>query len=97
MIRQLFRTWIAFIVGGMIGATVMWLMAPMSGEETRRILRENIADAQMKANMTIEDAQTKAHQVTEIGRRVVEESKSSLERGAEDVKSVARGTSTNDM
>jgi gas vesicle protein len=97
MIRQLFRTWMAFIVGGMVGATVMWLMAPMSGEETRRILRENIADAQIKANTTIEDTQAKARQVTEIGRRVVEESKSSLERGAEDVKSVARGTSSGNM
>ena len=92
MIKQLFRTWMAFMIGGMVGATVMWLMAPMSGEETRRILRENLADAQIKANVAVEDAQVKAQQLTDIGRRVVEEQKSSIARGAEEVKSVARGS-----
>lgn len=92
MIKQLFRTWMAFIIGGMVGATVMWLIAPMSGEETRRILRENLVDAQIKAGATIEDAKMKAQQVSDIGRRVVEEQKSSIERGAEEVKSVARGS-----
>ena len=91
MIKQLFRTWMAFMVGGMIGAMVMLLMAPMSGEETRRMLKANFADAQAKVGVRIEDAQVKAHQISDIGRRVVEEQKASLERGAEEVKSVAMG------
>ncbi len=91
MFKQLLRTWMAFMVGGLIGATVMWLVAPMSGEETRRILRANLADVQSQVGLRIEDAQVKAHQISDIGRRVVEEQKASLERGAEEVKSVAMG------
>ncbi len=91
MMKQMVRNWLAFIIGGMVGLTVMWLMAPMSGEETRRMLSENIADAQMKAGEVIEDAQLKARQISNIGRKVVEEQKTSIERGTEELKSVARG------
>jgi gas vesicle protein len=91
MFKQLFRTWMAFMIGGMLGATVMWLVAPMSGEETRRILKANLADAQVEVGRRFEDAQVKAHQISDIGRRVMEEQRTSLERGAEEVKSVAMG------
>lgn len=90
--RQLYRNWVAFMIGGMLGVVVMWLMAPMTGEETRRILSENLADAQAKANIMLEDAQEKARQISDIGRRMVEEQKSSLERTAEEIKSVAKGS-----
>jgi gas vesicle protein len=83
--------WLAIFISGMVGATVMLLVAPMSGEETRRILRETLADAQVKAGTAIGDAQAKARQLTDIGQRVIEEQKSSIERGAEEAKSVAFG------
>ena len=59
MIKQFIKIWMAFMIGGMAGVAVMWLIAPMSGEETRRILSENLADAQSKANIAIEEAQEK--------------------------------------
>ena len=88
--RQLFRNWVAFMIGGMLGVVVMWLMAPMSGEETRRVLSENLTDAQTKANILLEDAQVKARQISDIGRRMVEEQKASIERTAGEIKSVAK-------
>jgi gas vesicle protein len=90
--KQLIRNWTAFMIGGMIGVTVMWLIAPMPGEETRRIISENLAGAQNKAGMVIGDAQEKVRQISDIGRRVVEEQVSSIERGAEEMKSVAKGS-----
>ena len=87
--KQIIRNWMAFMIGGMLGVALMWLIAPMSGEETRRILSENLTDAQAKANMVIEDAQVKARQISDIGRRMVAEQKSIIERGAEEMRSVA--------
>ncbi len=92
MIKQFIKIWMAFMIGGMAGVAVMWLMAPMSGEETRRILSENLADAQSKANIAIEEAQEKVRQISDIGRRMIEEQKVSIERSAEEVKSVAKGS-----
>lgn len=92
MIKQFVKIWMAFMIGGMAGVAVMWLIAPMSGEETRRILSENLADAQSKANMAIEEAQEKVRQLSDIGRRMIEEQKVSIERGAEEVKLVAKGS-----
>ncbi len=92
MMKQFSRNWMAFMIGGMLGVALMWLIAPMTGEETRRILSENLTDAQVKANKAIEDAQMKVRQISDIGHRVVEEQKSSIERGAEELKSVATGS-----
>jgi gas vesicle protein len=92
MIRQYLTAWKAFLIGGMAGAVVMWLIAPMSGQETRRILRENVAEAQIKANLAMEDAQEKANRLSNIGRRVVEEQKSVVERGANEAKDVLKGS-----
>jgi len=78
----------ALTIGTMVGVAVMWLIAPMTGEETRRVLKGNLADVQGRANLVIEDVQEKARRITDIGRRVVEEQKTSLERGAEELKSV---------
>jgi gas vesicle protein len=88
MLRQFLSLWAVFLIGGTVGAMSMWLMAPMSGVETRQILKERFADAQKKASMSVEESQMKARQISDIGRRVIEEGKSSLERGVDEAKSV---------
>jgi gas vesicle protein len=90
---------IGFIAGGLIAGGVALLMAPQSGEETRRMLKENAMEAQRKASMAVDDARNRvmesvdaatsevkerAGKVKEIGRRVGEEQASSLQRGAND-------------
>lgn len=90
---------LGFIIGGLIAGGVALLMAPQSGEETRRKLKEGAVEAQKKAGMavdnarervmekvdtTTEDLKERASKVKEIGKRVGEEQKASLERGARD-------------
>ena len=92
-----------FAIGSAIGATISLLMAPASGEETRRRIKTEIADAQMKAMNAIEDVQSKALSLVEdvredvqqrasrlksIGRHVLEEEKATLEQGTEDASQV---------
>ena len=90
---------IGFIVGSLIAGGVALLMAPQSGEETRRMLKEGAMEAQKKAGMavdnarervmervdnTTEDIKQRASKVKDIGRRVGDEQKSSLEHGVRD-------------
>jgi gas vesicle protein len=94
---------IGFIVGGLIAGGVALLMAPQSGEETRRKLKEGAMDAQRKASMAMDDARNRvmetvdtatsevkgrASKMKEVGLRVGEEQKSSLQRGANDAMDV---------
>jgi len=95
-----------FAIGSAIGATISLLTAPASGEETRRRIKTEVVDAQMKAMHAIEDVQSKALRLVEdvkedvhqrtgrlknIGRHVFEEEKTTLAQGAEDAKEVFKG------
>ena len=77
-----------FAIGSAIGATISLLLAPASGEETRRRIKTEVVDAQMKAMNAIEDVQSKAISLVEevkedvqqrairlknIGQRVLED------------------------
>ncbi len=97
------RNFLYVLIGGAIGAAVVWFTASKTGEENRLMLRDTLTDAQhktstvldeaqSKASMLVEGAQTKARQITNIGRRVVEEQKSSLEQGAEEIKSAVKSS-----
>jgi gas vesicle protein len=96
---------IGFVVGGLIAGGVALLMAPQSGVETRRKLKEGALEAQKKASAAVDDARNRmmetvdtattevkerASKVKEIGRRVGEEQSSSIQRGASDVMDVMK-------
>ena len=50
----------AFLLGGMIGATIGLLYAPQSGEETRKILIDEGQDMVDKAKTSIQEAEDSA-------------------------------------
>jgi gas vesicle protein len=51
------------LVGGVVGATVGWLTAPASGEETLRRLKGDIASAREKAKSAIGNVESKAREL----------------------------------
>ena len=92
-----------FAIGSAIGATIALLMAPASGEETRRKIKTEVDDTRMKAMTAIEDVQSKARNMVEemkedvqqrairlkhINHRVIGEQKAVLEQGIEDAREV---------
>ena len=77
---------LAFVIGAVTGAAVALLMAPVSGEETRRILGERAREGREKA----EEA---ARQGREFLNRQRETLNSAIERGRE-AYNQARGGAT---
>ena len=71
---------LSFFLGGLVGAGIALLVAPASGEETRKKVKELAEDAKKKAEAYIEEAKSKA-------ASVVEEAKSkaalTMEKGKE--------------
>ena len=77
---------VAFVLGALTGAAVALLMAPASGEETRRMLAEKAREGRERAN----DA---ARQGRELVNRGKETLSSAIERGREAYEQ-ARGGAT---
>ena len=76
---------VAFVLGALTGAAVALLLAPATGEETRRILSE-------KAREGRERAQDVARQGRDFVNRQRETISSAIDQGRE-AYSLARGTS----
>lgn len=93
----------SLLVGGVIGAAVGILMAPMSGEKTRRMIKNRVDDIQTKGQMAFKDAQGKVldlvsdvsgevqdrtSKLKKIGRKVVKQQRDTLKHGVKEVKDV---------
>jgi len=77
---------VAFVLGAITGAAVALLMAPASGEETRRLLAEKAREGREKASEA-------ARQGREFVSRHKDTLTSAIERGREAYQQ-ARGTAT---
>ena len=53
------------VLGGVVGATVGWLTAPASGEETRRRLMGDIKSAREKIKTSEENIESEARELAE--------------------------------
>ena len=77
----------SFFVGGLIGAGVALLMAPKTGEETRRMIKELAGEVKDKAEDYIDRAKGTARIYVEKGKDFIEKEKSvvtkTLEAGKE--------------
>lgn len=56
------------LLGSVLGATVGWLAAPGSGEETRRRLMGEIAGAREKAKSAMENVESRARELAAEAR-----------------------------
>lgn len=77
---------VAFVLGAMTGAAIALLMAPASGDETRRILAEKARDGREKANEA-------ARQGREFLNRQRENLTTAVERGREAYEQARSGAS----
>jgi gas vesicle protein len=78
------------VLGGLVGAAVAMLMAPASGPETRRQIKEKSLELRAQAEQQMDDARKRADEMQERGRVVLEEQKARLNQAIEDVKRSAK-------
>ncbi|HVN23439.1 MAG TPA: YtxH domain-containing protein [Syntrophorhabdales bacterium] len=69
---------LSFLLGGITGAAVAFLLAPKAGSETRRQIREFADDVKEKAEGYFEQAKETASSTVEKGRGFVEKNRSLL-------------------
>ena len=77
----------AFIVGGLIGAGVALLMAPQSGEEMRKMIKEQAEDTRHRAEIAADDL---AHQTKEKAEELRRQGKQLVERGRSNIEEEMR-------
>jgi gas vesicle protein len=69
---------LSFLLGGMVGAGLALLLAPQSGVETRKRIREFTDDVKEKATDYVGQTKEKVISTAEKGKHLVEEKKSAL-------------------
>ncbi len=78
------------VLGSLVGAAVAMLMAPASGSDTRRQIREKSVELRAQAEQQMEDARKRAEEMQERSRVVLEEQKARLNQAIEDAKRGAK-------
>ena len=74
---------LSFLVGGLIGAGVALLVAPKTGEETRRMIKDMAEDAKEKAEGYYEQVKGKATSYVEKGKDFIEKEKNLITKAVE--------------
>lgn len=69
---------LSFLLGGLVGAGVALLMAPESGENVRKKLREFTDDTKSKATDYVEQTKGKVSSTVEKGKELYEGKKSAI-------------------
>lgn len=68
----------SFLLGGIVGAGLALLLAPQSGEETRKKIREFADDVKDKTTGLVDQAKHKVTDIVEEGKGLYDEKKSIL-------------------
>ena len=74
---------LAFVLGGMVGAGVALLLAPQSGTETRRKIKELADDVKEKATDYAGTAKEKVVSTVDMAKELYEEKKSAVAAAVE--------------
>ena len=83
------RVFASVLIGGLIGAAVGFLMAPVTGEELRRTIREEFEGAQERARSLVDEAEAKGRELQNKGREVVEGIKEDVGSVKENIRDTA--------
>jgi len=67
---------LAFLLGGVVGAGLAVLFAPLSGRETRERIKGLTEEVKEKAEGAIEDIRDKVKETLDISKKTLEEKKS---------------------
>ena len=95
------RVFAGVLIGGLIGAAVGFLMAPVSGQELRRTIREELEGAEERARSLMGEAEAKGREMQDRGREVgpqdvterLRSGRPQVARGLDDVRRQAAETS----
>ena len=74
------------VLGGLVGAAMAMLLAPASGPDTRRQIREKSLELKVQAEQQVDEARKRAEELQERSRVVLEEQKARLNQAIEDAK-----------
>lgn len=84
------RVFTGLLIGGLIGAAVGFLMAPVSGQELRRTIREEFEEAQERARSLVGEAEAKGRAMQDRGREVVEGIREDVDNIRDNIKDTAQ-------
>lgn len=84
------RVFAGLLIGGLVGAAVGFLMAPVTGEELRRTIREEFDEAQERARSLVDEAEAKGRQMQDKGREAVEGIREDVENIRDNIKDTAQ-------
>lgn len=74
---------LSFLLGGIVGAGLAMLLAPQSGSETRKRIKEFADDMREKAEDYVEDIKKSVTSTVEEGKDFYEEKKSAITSAVE--------------
>ncbi len=74
---------LSFLLGGMVGAGLALLMAPQSGQETRRRIKELADDVKGKSSEYVSHAKEKVSSSIEKGKDIIGEKKTAISAAIE--------------
>ena len=74
---------LAFLLGGVVGAGLALVFAPLSGRETRERIKDLTEEVKEKAEGAIEEIRDKVKETLDVGKKTLEEKKSILTAAVE--------------
>jgi gas vesicle protein len=74
---------LSLFIGGLVGAGVALLVAPKTGEETRRMIKELAEDTKTRAEDWIDKVKDKATSYVEKGKEFIEKETNVITRSVE--------------
>lgn len=74
---------LSFLLGGMVGAGLALLMAPQSGQETRRRIKELAEDVKSKSSEYVSHTKERVASSIEKGKDIIEEKKTAISAAIE--------------
>ena len=82
------------VIGGLVGAAVALLLAPQSGEETQKLIKEKSIELKDKAVLTAEEARTRAEKALEDARGKADQAVADVRARSEELASLTRQRAT---
>jgi gas vesicle protein len=78
------------VIGGLVGAAVALLLAPQSGEETQKMIKEKSIELKDKAVLTAEEARARAEKALEEARIKADQAMADVRARSEELASLTR-------
>jgi gas vesicle protein len=82
------------VIGGLVGAAVALLLAPQSGEETQKLIKEKSIELKEKAVLTAEETRARAEKALEDARAQADQAITEVKARSEELATLTRQRAT---